>query len=435
MKRAIDILFKIALIVLVPAFSSCREKPVPPDIDYSQSRKVLILYSAGFNSLKHYLQDDINDLKEGWLPEGKDGNEMLLVYTHTTAPGSSYNTPSTPYLIELYRDMNGKAVADTLMTYPAGTISSSAIQLNTVLKHIKASFPAKSYGMIFSSHATGFLPTGYYSDPDAYVFKNISLMSRGALMPPSPVPYVEPEYDPSLPMVKSIGQDQVGTSGNYLSYEIELMEFAEAIPMKMDYILFDACLMGGVEVAYELQGKCGKVGFSQAEVLAEGFDYKTLTTHLLKNAEPDPKAVCEDYFIQYDIQGDVFRSATISLIDCERMGTLADVCHDIFSARREGFAAIDPDKVQRFFRFSKHWFYDLESVIMAAGASESELAALNAALDECVIYKGHTPQFMMEFDISVFSGFSMYLPCNGGKELDKYYRTLSWNEATELVEY
>jgi hypothetical protein len=49
----------------------------------------------------------------------------------------------------------------------------------------------------------------------------------------NPVPYVAPKHDPSLPDVKSIGQDQVGTSGNYVSYEIELDDFAKALPMQM----------------------------------------------------------------------------------------------------------------------------------------------------------------------------------------------------------
>ncbi len=401
MKKTFDIIFKILVLALVMAFSACCEKP-GPQVDYSQSRKVLVLYSAGYNSLRNYLQDDINDLKKGWLPEEEEGNEILLVYTHTPKKGGSYNTPSSPYLIKLYRNAEGKAVSDTLVKYPEGTISSSAAQLNSVLSHVKNSYPAKSYGMIFSSHATGYLPTEYYSNPEK--------------------------------VSKSIGQDQVGTSGNYVSHEIDLKDFAKAIPYKLDYILFDACLMGGVEVAYELRGKCDKVGFSQAEVLAEGLDYQTLTQHLLKKSEPDPKAVCEDYFKQYDTQSGVYRSATISLIDCNALEPLALACKDIFANHREGLATINPSKVQRFYRYGKHWFYDMESVIIEAGATESELTRLHSALDECVLYKGHTPEFMTEFKIEIFSGFSMFLPCNGGPKLNEYYKSLQWNVATGLVE-
>lgn len=403
------------------------------DVD-EETRKVLLLYSAGYNSLKSYLLDDINDLKSGWLPGNGCNDDILLVYTHTPLKSGRYDTPSTPYLLRLYKNQEDIAITDTLITYEAGTISASGVQLNNVLTYIKDNFTSGNYGMIFSSHATGYLPAGYYSDPDSYVFNDPGIKSPKSRRVTVPVPYVEPEHDPSLPMVKSIGQDQTGTSGNYLSYEMELAEFAEAIPMHLDYILFDACLMGGVEVAYELRDKCTYVGFSQAEVLAEGFDYKTLTTHLLQKEVPDPQAVCEDYFIQYDIQSGIYRSATISFIDCTRMDALAETCRNIFNAHRSALAEIDPSKVQRFYRYQKHWFYDLESIAMEAGATEAELAELRSALNECVLYKGHTPEFMIDFPIDVFSGLSMYLPCNGGEELDKYYKTLQWNQATGLVQ-
>lgn len=428
-----NIIRLVSLLLLVSGAYGCCGLDRPDDCFTDESaRKVLLLYSAGYNSLRGYLLDDIEDLKQGWLPEKGCNDDIILVYTHTPKKSGAYDKPTTPYLIRLYKDKQGKAVSDTLKTYPESTISSSAAQLNEVLNFVKDNFTSGSYGMIFSSHATGYLPSGYYSNPKGYVFPRSGIMrSRGV---PAPVPYIEPEYDPSLPMVKSIGQDQVNSSTGRVSYEMELADFAEAIPMKLDYILFDACLMGGIEVAYELRGKCGKIGFSQAEVLAEGFDYKTITQHLLLKEEPDPMGVCKDYFTQYDIMSDVYRSATISLVDCDKLEPVADVCREIFSAHREGLASIEPQKVQRFYRSSYHWFYDLESIVTEAGATEEEIASLHNALDQCVLYKGHTPEFMSDFAITTFSGFSMYLPCNGGVELSKFYKTLQWNQATGLVE-
>lgn len=421
------------LIVMYAAIGCCGlDKPKDDCIVDESARKVLLLYSAGYNSLRNYLLDDITDLKEGWLPGNDCNDDVLLVYTHTPKSSGAYNNPTSPYLIRLYRDKDGIAVSDTLLTYPEGTISSSAEQLNEVLCYVRDNFTSRSYGMIFSSHATGYLPSGYYTNPSGYRYQKSRMMrSRGI---PAPVPYIEPDFDPSLPMVKSIGQDQVGPSTTRVSYEMELTDFAEAIPMKLDYLLFDACLMGGIEVAYELRGKCGQLGFSQAEVLAEGLDYKTLTQHLLQREEPYPLGVCRDYFMQYDIQTGVYKSATISLVDCDKLDPVAEVCRDIFSAHREGLASINHEDVQRYYRSSKHWFYDLESIVMKAGASEEEIARLQGALDQCLLYKGHTPEFMSEFRIDTFSGFSMYLPCHGSAELSKFYKTLQWNMATGLVE-
>jgi hypothetical protein len=419
---------------MAAAISSCCELDKPKDdcqID-EMSRKVLLLYSAGYNSLRSYLMDDIKDLKEGWLP-GKDCNDdILLVYTHTTKVSGAYNTPTSPYLIRLYRDKGGNTICDTLVTYPEGTISSSAAQLNKVLSYVKDNFTSGSYGMIFSSHATGYLPSGYYANPSGYTFPEARMMRARGI--PAPVPYIEPDFDPSLPMVKSVGQDQVGSSGDRVSYEMEISDFAEAIPMKMDYILFDACLMGGIEVAYELRGKCSKVGFSQAEVLAEGFDYKTLTMHLLNGGEPDPVAVCMDYFHQYDIQSGVMRSATISVVDCNRLEPLADVCSDIFRNYRGAIGVLKATHVQRYFRGDSHWFYDLVDIVEMAGVDDVRVRALKEAVDNCIVYKAATQSFMGSFDITAYSGFSMYFPSNGNLELDKYYRTLKWNIATGLIQ-
>ena len=393
-----------------------------------ETRKVMLLYSAGFNSLSSYLKSDIEDLKKGWIPDNRRTEDIVLIYSHFTRQGGGYSTQTSPTLIRLYRDKSSEIISDTLMVYPEGTISASAEQLNNVLTYVKDNFAARSYGMIFSSHATGYLPAGYYNKTDggsSDIGWGPAQRRRGLTV----VPYVEPEYDPSLPMVKSIGQDLVGNE----SYEIEITDFAEAIPMYMDYILFDACLMGGVEVAYELKDKVGKVGFSQTEVLAEGYCYETLTSHLLEGWEADPQSVCEDFYNQYARQSGVYQSATISLIDCSQMDPLTRLCKELFKKYSASINSLNPSKVQRFYRGSKHWFYDLKSILTNAGINESELRKLRESLNECVIYKANTPMFMSEFEINTFSGFSMYLPSNGSNALDTFYKTLKWNQETGLV--
>ena len=401
-----------------------------------ETRNVLLLYSAGFNSLSYYLEEDIRDLMKGNIPSSSRMKDVLLVYSHLPVRKNAYSEPNPPVLMRIYKGYGGEVVTDTLVRYPASVHSADPAQLNAVLTYVRDNFPAKTYGMIFSSHATGYLPAGYYANPKDYMYAPSSaIMGRqGHQKPHYGVPYVEPEHDPSLPMVKSVGQDQVGTYGAYLSYEIQIEDFAKALPMYLDYILFDACLMGGVEVAYELAGKCGLVGFSQTEVLAEGFDYEEIPTRLLHGGNPDPQAVCEDYFQQYDIQSGIYRSATISMVDCSKMEPLAEVCRELFEKYREPMRLVDPETIQRFYRYDYHWFYDLTDIVAKSGAADEELQALNDALEQCVVYKAATPEFMGSFTIDTYSGFSMYLPSHGSLELDKYYKTLEWNIATGLVE-
>lgn len=396
------------------------------------TRRVLLLYSAGCNSISSYLKEDIEDLGKGWLPSTRRSENVLLVYSHLPKNRGNYNSPSRPVLFRMSSDKDGNPVHDTLVVYDAGTVSASAAQFNKVLTYVRDEFPAKSYGLIFSSHATGYLPSGYYTSPDSYVFNESYQKSLGTAkrQDPTPIPYIEPEQDPNLPAVKSVGQDVSGT----VAYEMEIKEFAAAIPMKLDYLLFDACLMGGIEVAYELAGKCDLLGFSQAEVLAEGFNYKTLTDHLLGGRdEADPYSVCEDYFTQYNILSGTNRSATISLVDCNKLEPVAEICTELFDRYQSQIQKLPYRNVQRYYRSSKHWFYDLESILIHAGMTEEESSRLKSALDGCIIYKGATPSFLGEFTINTFSGFSMYLPSHGSRELDKYYKTLRWNKITGLV--
>lgn len=447
-RRSIHIIYMVIAVIFMTAISSCspdwREdmlpeiSPASPQIGSDRlvntdARKVMLLYSAGFNSISTYLADDIEDLCTGWLPKPQRSDDAILVYSHQPVAPKKYTEKTSPVLFRLYAAPDGSAVKDTLVVYEPGTISSSAEQFHEVLSYVKDHFPAKSYGLVFSSHATGYLPRGFYSDTGSYIFSEGKMYSQGKRTGWSavPVPYVEQEQDPDLPAVKSVGQDvETGT----LSYEMDIRDFAEAIPMKLDYILFDACLMGGIEVAYELAGKCGKVGFSQAEVLAEGFDYKTLASHLLGGkTSSDPLSVCEDYFIQYDEQTGVYRSATISLVDCNRLEDLKDVCKELFEKYHSKIYSLPEGQVQRYYRSSHHWFYDLQSILERSGITADENARLAEALDKCILYKGATPSFLGEFAIDTFSGFSMYLPSNGHNELSKYYRTLKWNKATGLV--
>ena len=127
-------------------------------------------------------------------------------------------------------------------------------------------------------------------------------------------------------------------------------------------------------------------------------------------------------------------SPTISMVDCRRLEPLAEICADLFHKYAMEIATLKPEKVQKYYRSKDHWFYDLLDIVVQAGAAEDEIAALNDALDKCVLYCEATSEFMDSFEINTHSGFSMYLPSDGSGELDKYYRTLKWNMATGLVE-
>ena len=61
------------------------------------------------------------------------------------------------------------------------------------------------------------------------------------------------------------------------------------------------------------------------------------------------------------------------------------------------------------------------------------MSALREAIARSIVYKDATPSFLGEFDIKTYSGYSIYLPCNGTPLLDSYYKDEPWNKAIGLV--
>jgi hypothetical protein len=398
-------------------------------VESPETRSVMILYSAGFNTLADFLDANIVELEQGFIPERKTrADHILLVYSKLTRRNSrgecvaDFSTPTESALFRMYRK-DGEVVKDTLRIWGTDVNASDPQTLREVCQMAYDLYPANSYGMVFTSHASGWLPAGYYNDPSAFEPGTVWKASVGGRNQRS-----YPAIDP-YPAVKSFGQDN--NPGNPV--EMDLDQFVDAIPFKLDYLLIDACLSGCVEVAYQLRGKADIVGFSQTEVLAAGFDYVSITSRLLQ-ATPDPVQVCTDYYNRYLAEPNNSRYATISAVDTRKLEPLAAVCKTLFQKYRTQMETMDADYVQGYFRHDRHFFYDLKDILVKAGITEEETAQLQDALDQCVLYKAATDYFI-SIRIRYACGLSMYLPQKGSDFLDAFYKEhLDWNKATELVQ-
>ena len=405
------------------------------------SRKVFLLYAAAHNDLRDDIYANLQDLKKGYLPAAGDEDDILLVFQRIARNSSTATMTSdmqtAPVLLRYYKGSAGMPAADTLKVFPKNTNAADPATLKEVLEFVRDAFPAGSYGMMFSSHATGWLPKGYYANSSSYE-RGAGVSSVPSGLPDGAVPYVAPKLRPGEPRTKSIGQDIV--DGN--AYELTVKEFAGAIPFRLDYIIFDACLMGCIEVAYGLKDVADEVAFSPAEVLAAGFDYTKVASRLLERDEPDLKGLCSDYFEYYDTREGIERAATITLVDLRKIGPLAEACRTLFDKYADNIAALNPARVQRYYRYDYRWFYDLEDILLQAGIDGAEQAELRAALDGCIVYKAATPSFLSSygsfnyggFEIRHYSGLSMYLPIQSSRYLNTFYRgDITWNAATGLL--
>ena len=404
-------------------------------------RNVFIMYSMGFNDLRGYLAEDIRDVLSS--PLSDNGRDIILIMSHIAEPFPKWpyfdpSIPVKPTLTKVSKNLDGSIRKDTLtvagenLILNESTVLTSAETFRNTLEYIRANFDAERYGILLSSHGSGWAPSGYISDPD--VFEGLipkDLQRRR-------IPAFRLQREDEIP-VKTIGVHYYTVNS---SEEMEITDMADAFPFKMDYIIFDACFMGGIEVAYELRNVTDRIMFSQAEILADGMDYKRISSYIFAENGPDLEGFCQRYYDHYNSLSGQSKSATISLIDCSKLEALARTTGEMIEKYRSGLETLQNEKrstVQRYYQSKnqekQQWFYDFGDIIEKCGLTEEDKQIFNESLSAAVTYKAATPWFLSDFAIRKHSGMSMYLPFTQKRDyLNNFYKTLEWNQAVGLVQ-
>ena len=109
-----------------------------PERSYSEpSRRVMVMISAGFNSLSDYLASDLEELELGELPVGTSySSDILMILSRTVTSSGNYGTPSPASLYRLYQDAQGTVCRDTLMVWDAETPLSSGKTIHEALSYV-----------------------------------------------------------------------------------------------------------------------------------------------------------------------------------------------------------------------------------------------------------------------------------------------------------
>lgn len=390
------------LLVLPFVLSSCSASVSPSDSDIEQT---ILIYMNADNNLTYYAHQDLQEMENGYVPDyfemGGSGR-ILLVYLDTSS--------EKPVLLRYFRDEFGVLDSETIMVYEEQDSSDPQV-MNNVLQYAHNLFPSENNGLVLWSHGTGWTPVDFYNNPNGTSASSHQL-SR--------------EEDPYADYVKSFGYDQ--------GSEMDIIDMAEALPIKYRFILFDACLMGGVEVAYQLRDKCDYFIASVAEILAGGFPYDQILDPLYNDvSERGLETVCSRYYHYYYYQNE---GATVSLVKSSELEGLAEVCENIFEDERVFIQSLDMDNMQGFFRLNRHYFYDLGDLISNL-ASASEYPDFENALSKAVITTYATPNYninnRLQFEINKNSGLSTYIPNPENEYLDTYYQTLDWNKRVKMI--
>lgn len=362
--------FLVAVMALLAVSCDPVEGTAP---EFPVKEKTVLIYMVGNNNLSSDAVRNLSDLKKGFVPS----DDNLLVY---------YHTPSqSPVLLQLKTDGTGAVVQDTVYRFPARN-SAAPESLKSAMLVTQTMFPANEYGLFLWSHGTGWLPQGHYS--------------------------------------KSFGEEK--------GVEMEIVDMVKAFPYKLSFVVFDACLMGGIEVVYQMKDSVDYVISSPAEIMSMGFPYSRIMKHIY-SSPADYIAVAEEYYNFYNSLEGQARSATISVVKTSELENLAAQTKNVFDKYRNNIPLLNYKSVQGYHRFNKYWFYDFGDFIKKIAGEDA--APVIAALEKAVIYKATTPWFLdLAIDPLRYSGLSTYIPLSPSDPvLDAYYAKFDWNRDTGMV--
>lgn len=394
-------------VCLMALLTSCEEEENLQPSAVEAARTVLV-YIAGNNSLGQFDYDsrDILEMIEGMKDtEGTDNN--LLVYY------AGYK--KTAKLIRLLKNGNGEVRQETVMDYEDHN-SVDVDVMKDVLRTSFSRYPAKSYGIVFWSHGEGWLT-----------------------------------YPQESPTTRWWGQD-IG-SGDARMNISDLREALSVAP-HFDFMLFDACFMQSVEVAYDLKEYTNYYISSPTEIPGPGAPYQKVVPALFSKTAAEIN-IAEAYWGFYaDEQlytGDLSRDweagdpwtagVSMSVVKTSMLEQLADKTKQILPKYIKEGRWINTSGILCYDRRLSKYYYDFDGLMHSLLNVESdEYKSWRQVYDSTVIYWQTTPKnyssSVGSFSMEGSQGLSIYIP--RGKydsNQNKYYResvqwytAAGWNE-------
>lgn len=377
-------------------FASCGDEPTPdkPVVAVTE-RTVLIYQVANRNGLDGNCASDSAEMQKaaenGMIPE----NCKVLVFNRRTGRSQS--------LMEL----TSKGFKP-IKTYTDDYSAVDGERMLEVFNDLEKYAPAQSYGLIFWGHGTGWLQDGKQKAPKK----------------------------------RSYG----GDNGQWMN--ITTLRTTLAFGPRFDYLYFDCCFMGGVEVAYELADVSPYMAFSTMEIAAEGMPYdRTLASFFRPMPEGliDAATKTVDYYREwkqigtrpeFSLSSFGGRYCTMSVVETAHLPALASAVKTVYEKTPSANPAdMIPQPYGRGLYAS--YYFDLGKYVSdlcvdSAGTERFEgatdaLGAVNSALEKCVIYNGYMDYvFGGATPLRHSSGLSTYIMTSSTSSTTKNYKDLSW---------
>lgn len=392
------------LCVTIAMLASCSNE-IPEQEEASFNGRTILVYLVANNSatnLDRYLKTNILWMYQNMATDS-DSCRLLVYYR----PNQNDELLAEPSILEFRSDgkghINGRTALSTeefsdvfgeatvLKTYieTEGYNATDPEVMMQVFRDMQTAAPSQSYGLIFGSHASGWMPA-------------------------------------SATVSRAFGDDD--------GYSINIPELRDVLTNSfasgnLDFILLDACMMGSVEVSYELRNVADYCIASVMETPASGFPYQRMF-HYLSDTDVDYQRICTAFT-------DYYQSGwgTCAAIDCSRLDNLADAVAGELQNHAADISTLDYQNIQQYGASSyRNFSFDIGDFFRQLNGGTIP-ASIQTALDQAVIAKSCISgkySYLPEVDADRFCGIGMFFPEYTGRTIswEDYYRTsISWYQA------
>lgn len=398
-------LYTLLCVSFLFLFTSCNQDddPVPPE---AGSKTVLVYIVADNNSLGSLATLDVEEMLEGMkLVDSTSCN--LLVYQ---------DGGSTPILFRIARDKKGNIEKEIIKKY-AEQVSTDADVMKEVMHRAFYEYPADSYGLVYWSHADGWIPY--------------------------PVPSASTRW---------IGQDAGAGEDNRMNIS-DLVEVLNDDMPHFDFIMFDACFMMSIEVAYAVRNYADYYMGCPTENPGPGAPYNKVVPYMFKQGAAVQMA--EAYFSHYNenynsgigmSNTDWTGGTAVAVLKTSELDNLAAVTNEILQA----VGATPKELCTEVYDYDKRTaynghvgYFDIQEMmqhLMDDAGYGLWKHAFNSAL---VYWKTTEKNYSMFADYrfdTVFGMFPMentngvthYIPFNFDSQTAAAYRSTDWYIAAGL---
>lgn len=392
---------------LLVACTEDDEPTVNPEPTPADESVTVLSYLIANNNLDDFMVQNVCIMYDG-LAVMTEPATLLIYWDGQTAVGKN----KSKHLILKYETdgkgkINGKKALETtsswkevfdeaviLKEYP-DQLSTDKEVMATVLQDMAKFSPTQNLGLIVGSHGSSWYNTIY---------------------------------------TRALGYD--GSTSNAINLP-DMVEAMETLEKPFEFILFDACYMGTMEVAYEFRHVADYQISSVMEVPAYGFPYDYFLGDLFKGTVEGYKEVCQSFVDYYKSVYDEGKTAwgTIALIDSKEVDGMTQVVREQIVAHKDTLASYVPKRIQEYGRQAGQGIaHDLEHFVRDLNGGETP-QAFAEQLEKTVLYKGcleearYTP-YNYDVDATNYCGLGIYIPQSNKSKWNPYFKTLDWYEAS-----